>query len=182
MIESGGEERYQAVVAALDAIGGEVCVTDAHGRLLYQNAALRRELAEQRGSCALEQAMVDARQAALARTVADGRVTVHVRTEAAEYEVRAVAATMAVAGGERMVVTTVRERSARRMTPGSLRAVYGLTARETRVAALLDGGVRTREIAQSLGISVHTARRHVESVLRKLGVHSRGEVRQRLSE
>jgi DNA-binding CsgD family transcriptional regulator len=34
----------------------------------------------------------------------------------------------------------------------------------------------TSEIAAALGISAHTARRHSERVLAKLGVHSRREV------
>ena len=184
-------ERYQAIVAALEVVDAGVCVTDSHGRLLHQNAALRKQLAE--GTIALEQAMFDVRQAAAARLGSgcgngaeqvphDARVSIQVRTERTQYEIEAIAIGRPCANGERFIVTIVRERRVRQMTPGSLRAVYELTAREARVAALLAGGVRTREIADALGISVHTARRHAESVLRKLGVHSRAEVAQRLNE
>jgi DNA-binding CsgD family transcriptional regulator len=50
---------------------------------------------------------------------------------------------------------------------------FGLTPREAHVAELLVSRLSTREIAQALGISTHTVRRHVEAVLRKLGVRSR---------
>jgi DNA-binding CsgD family transcriptional regulator len=184
-------ERYQAIVAALEVVDAGICVTDSYGRLLHQNAALRKQLAE--GTLALEQAMVDVRQAAVARLGSrcdngaghvphDARVSIQVRTEATQYEIEAIAIVRPCASEERFIVTIVRERRLRRMTAGSLRAAYELTARETRVAVLLAGGVRTREIADALGISVHTARRHAESVLRKLGVHSRSEVARRLNE
>lgn len=185
-------ERYQAIVAALEVFDAGVCITDGYGRLLHQNAALRRQLGE--GGLPLERALLDARQAALARAMTcwgdavsprrvphDGRVSVQLRTEMMRYEIEAVVIARQNAVGERFIVVTVRSHRGPR-TPGTLRALYDLTDRETRVAALVGGGVRTREIADALGISVHTARRHVEAVLRKLGVHSRGEVRQRLND
>jgi DNA-binding CsgD family transcriptional regulator len=52
----------------------------------------------------------------------------------------------------------------------------GLTRREIEIARLLASRRRTSEIAELLGVSVHTARRHTEHVLMKLGVHSRREV------
>lgn len=179
------------MVAALEVVDAGVCVTDSYGRLLHQNAALRKQLVE--GTVALEQAMMDVRQAAVARSGSgcgnatedaphETRVSIQVRTETTRYEIEAIPIARPCANGERFIVTIVRERRLRQLTPGSLRAVHELTAREARVAALLAGGVRTREIADALGISVHTARRHAESVLRKLGVHSRSEVARRLNE
>jgi DNA-binding CsgD family transcriptional regulator len=53
-----------------------------------------------------------------------------------------------------------------------LRAAHHLTPREAEVAGLLARGVSPRGIAAELGLSVHTARRHVESIQGKLGVHS----------
>jgi DNA-binding CsgD family transcriptional regulator len=51
-----------------------------------------------------------------------------------------------------------------------------LTEREIEVARLIADGLRNREIATSIGVSEHTARRHTEHVLRKLGVTSRAAV------
>lgn len=53
---------------------------------------------------------------------------------------------------------------------------FGLTAQEARVAMMLAEHRRNREIADRLGVSVHTARHHTERVLAKLQVHSRHDV------
>ena len=51
----------------------------------------------------------------------------------------------------------------------------GLTARELEVLALLTEGLRNAQIAQRLVVSEKTIDHHVSSVLRKLGVRTRGE-------
>jgi PAS domain S-box-containing protein len=48
-----------------------------------------------------------------------------------------------------------------------------LTQREVEVLRLLASGVPTEDIAAALGVSRSTARNHIESILAKLGVHSR---------
>jgi PAS domain S-box-containing protein len=50
-----------------------------------------------------------------------------------------------------------------------------LTAREIQVLRLLAEGTSTREIADSLFISVTTTRNHIQNILRKLEVHSKLE-------
>lgn len=55
-------------------------------------------------------------------------------------------------------------------------AAAGLTERESIVALCLVDGMSNDEIAQRLAISPHTARRHTESILRKLGITSRASV------
>ncbi|WP_037935235.1 helix-turn-helix domain-containing protein, partial [Streptomyces sp. SPB78] len=50
------------------------------------------------------------------------------------------------------------------------------TRREREVAGLVDEGLSNREIAERLVISKRTADAHVEHILAKLGVGSRGEV------
>jgi DNA-binding NarL/FixJ family response regulator len=48
-----------------------------------------------------------------------------------------------------------------------------LTQRELEVLRLLASGVATEDIATTLRVSRSTARNHIESILAKLGVHSR---------
>ena len=48
-----------------------------------------------------------------------------------------------------------------------------LTPREHHVLQLMMGGMDTRQIVQQLGVSQSTVRTHVQSILSKLGVHSR---------
>ena len=50
-----------------------------------------------------------------------------------------------------------------------------LTARESEVLALLADGAANREIAARLGISEHTVKFHVSSILNKLGAATRTE-------
>lgn len=72
-----------------------------------------------------------------------------------------------------------------RLTPempsvDALRARWGLTRQEANVASLLARGLSNEATARSLCISPHTARRHTERVLQKLGVNSRAEVGPRM--
>jgi DNA-binding NarL/FixJ family response regulator len=50
-----------------------------------------------------------------------------------------------------------------------------LTRRELSVLRLVAHGLGNKEIASELGISTHTAKYHLSSLLAKLGVHSRTE-------
>lgn len=50
-----------------------------------------------------------------------------------------------------------------------------LTSREVEVLRLLADGTSTREIADSLFISVTTTRNHIQNILRKMEVHSKLE-------
>lgn len=79
-----------------------------------------------------------------------------------------IAAIHAVARGERYVHSSVTEA----IVEDSVRA-FGrsrITPREREILILLASGRRIPEIAGHLGISVHTARRHVGNLSRKLGV------------
>lgn len=50
-----------------------------------------------------------------------------------------------------------------------------LTGRESEILRLLAQGARDKEIADQLGISVHTVKKHVQNILRKLHVKNRTE-------
>jgi DNA-binding NarL/FixJ family response regulator len=50
-----------------------------------------------------------------------------------------------------------------------------LTRRQLEVLLLLAEGKKSREIAEELGISVHTVRTHIQGVLRSLGAANRLE-------
>ncbi|MGH3164681.1 MAG: LuxR C-terminal-related transcriptional regulator, partial [Trebonia sp.] len=56
-----------------------------------------------------------------------------------------------------------------------------LTDAERRVAEQIVGGATSREAAEKLFISVRTVEAHLASIYRKLGVHSRSELRRALS-
>lgn len=60
-------------------------------------------------------------------------------------------------------------------SPDDLRLGEALTSRESEVLTLLAGGAGNKEIAARLGISEHTVKFHVSSVLAKLGAATRTE-------
>lgn len=51
-----------------------------------------------------------------------------------------------------------------------------LSGRQLEVARCLAKGMRNHQIAKEMNISLHTVRRHLEQMFRRLGVHSRKEV------
>jgi two-component system nitrate/nitrite response regulator NarL len=77
-----------------------------------------------------------------------------------------------VGAGERVVERFVP--SLRRRRPPEPVAP-SLSSRERAVMELLVGGASTLEMSVALGITTHTVRTHVQSVLRKLGVNSRAK-------
>lgn len=79
-----------------------------------------------------------------------------------------------------MIVVVVDPVDAKKLGPRELAARFFLTRREIEAAQLLKRGLSSREIARALGISVNTARRHIERVLLKLDLHSRRAVAARL--
>ena len=52
----------------------------------------------------------------------------------------------------------------------------GLTRREMEVACLVCSGITDKEIASRLFISNYTAKDHVKSIYRKVGVHNRSQL------
>ena len=179
------EDVMAALLEAIEASEDGVCVADAAGTVRYQNAAFR---ALMRGGEAqvLGSAVAEAQAALRARSdrprredSASGPSTVVLEGRPAGFRIRCVATSAAAAGLGGGVVTWISRLGAHRVPVTELQRRYGLTPREARVAMLLASGAHAREIAQALGISPHTARRHAESVMRKLGVHSRMEVRDR---
>jgi DNA-binding CsgD family transcriptional regulator len=185
-------ERYGVLVAIVESLDDGISVHDGRGALLYKNGLLGHMLSAEPDGDALQDAIDCARrQAALetsnailsiARARQGGGTAaseVVVRGSRAEYRVRA-RAVRAKAPGGLVIVTVRRQPVAPTLSPAELAARYGLTRAEARVALLLEGARTSRQIAEQLGISVHTARRHAEAVLKKLGVHSRGAVGARL--
>lgn len=60
-------------------------------------------------------------------------------------------------------------------TAGVARHLTTLSSRELEVLGLVANGEANKEIAERLGLSEFTVKRHVQNILRKLGAHSRWE-------
>ena len=57
-----------------------------------------------------------------------------------------------------------------------LRALFGLTRAEARVAIAITQGETSRQVAATLGVSVHTVRNQLQSVLEKTGASRQSEL------
>jgi DNA-binding NarL/FixJ family response regulator len=76
------------------------------------------------------------------------------------------------------VVSTSFGRAVRQPWPGH---DFGLTLRESEVAAFLAQGLRNRDIAGSLWVSENTVKTHLKSIFQKMSVQSRAEAIVRIS-
>ncbi|QUH02676.1 response regulator transcription factor [Saccharopolyspora erythraea] len=85
------------------------------------------------------------------------------------------AAIRAVVDGEVVVELAASRAPKLRGTTDARRLASHLTARERQCLELLVEGAQTRAMARGLGVSSTTVRTHVQSILTKLGVHSRLE-------
>jgi DNA-binding NarL/FixJ family response regulator len=78
-----------------------------------------------------------------------------------------------------IVARSLRARGVRGLRRGPRRTTRdnpaNLTPREVEVLALIEQGLRNRQIADRLFVSAKTVDHHVGAILRKLGVHTRGE-------
>jgi DNA-binding CsgD family transcriptional regulator len=110
------------------------------------------------------------------RGVAEGDLLV------GEVPVTARAAELPGLMGGRAVLVVFIEASERMLpTVAQLGAQFGLTPREAQVALLLAERRSNKEIANVLDVTLHTASRHTEKILWKLGISSRKYVREALA-
>jgi DNA-binding NarL/FixJ family response regulator len=86
-----------------------------------------------------------------------------------------VAAIRAASAGELLIGPSVLARLLPRISRRDKPISAGLSSRELEVLGLMALGCADREIATRLFISVNTARKHVQNIVRKLGAHSKLE-------
>ena len=99
----------------------------------------------------------------------------HIATNGAAYQLRG--ELLAPASNTPLVVVAIERESDSYPSYRELRAAFGLTRAEARVATMLAERKTNSEIARGLGVTGGTARRHTERILLKLGVPRRAAVR-----
>lgn len=179
--------------AMLDAVSSPLLAYGTDGRELHRTPALERLL-----GCDTGRVDVEAAASRLARglatlsfprrsqKVADpSRLSARrsVATGSGRYDLRATVVAEGPLGGDgALIVTVERVGSTVFPTVEAVRERHQLSPREAEVALLLAEGLSNGALAARLSISPYTARRHTESVLRKLLVESRAAVAARLVE
>jgi DNA-binding CsgD family transcriptional regulator len=169
-------------MALADAGVEGVLVYDVAGKLLYENAAAARTLAAdpENMKVRLEIDRLTRSLGSLAGgRAADARITsnarAEIRTRAGTYNVAAVFFELGFASASEKIIVLLTSDCSPATDDVATAERYGLSQREVQVAQLLKRGLGTRDVAACLGISIHTARRHTENILAKLGAHSRGQ-------
>jgi DNA-binding CsgD family transcriptional regulator len=174
--------------AVLDASEKRILLCDERGAPVHASAALERTLAADP-----ERPLIERNVHRLARATAELRMNGNgsrpnlakigervVATVRGRY--RIIASLAGESGPSPAGVIVLLEPLFREALPDAdLRGRFGLTSQEIRVARRIAEGAHNDELARDLAISPHTARRHTERVLAKLGVASRAQVSDRIS-
>lgn len=140
-------------------------------RVAWSIGALVRRRAPAAASAALA-ARPDAPSALRAASAA----TRELRVGTTVYRLRGTLTAEGTFGRDPGVLVTVEASLPTPLTDDEIRERFGLTPREIAVARLVAEGLSNPEIGDRLGVSYFTARNHVEKVLGRLGVTSRGRV------
>ena len=178
MINNGGHARILANI--LDALPHGIAFYDLNADELWRNDWLHKALEggfAERLRSTVGQFVCDALAVADPTAPATGDVLGALALPLDARPAKGVSATCvdgSLFGTATVVLVVVT--SAFEFGPALVGRASKLTKAESRVAAYLAEGLVTKKIAQVLGISPHTVRRHTENVLRKLEIHSRSEV------
>lgn len=176
-------QHQQNLLNALDGLGHAALVCDVSGKLLHVTPCVNAML-----QADPESAFVRAELLAMAGEmcrVARGRCEHHVelrgavrsfRTAHTRYRMHACLYGPHSSGDASYVLASLERLTPTRRSADDLRDEFSLTRTEARVALLLGEGKANTDVARELFISPHTARRHTERVLGKMGLSSRSEV------
>ncbi|MGK9165762.1 helix-turn-helix transcriptional regulator [Inquilinus limosus] len=202
---ASADPRATGALAAIDALGLGLILLDRHGRPVYRNERAEAVIAARDGlladayglattlpaqTRALHQAIAaamllagpDGADAALGRAAAAVlRIPVSRRPPNRPLILTVVPAPGPGRGpapeepGAVAVLISDPDRCSRIDTAG-LASAYGLTRRESAVAALIADGLGPAEAAESLGISIGTARHYLKQVFEKTETHRQAEL------
>ena len=169
--------------AALEALAEDaaigVLVFDAPGHAACENAFFQQlmccEPERERVRAEVRHVIQGAANLAAVRAPRSGVRRSHseLRTAAARYRITATFLHYPRSSESTMAVALVDRVDGNPTHLRDLAARFSLTAREVEVGLLLRAGLSTRQIAAQLGISINTARRHIERIMLKLDVHNR---------
>jgi DNA-binding CsgD family transcriptional regulator len=181
--------RHDRLTASVDLLRQAVALTDGSGRVHHCNRALQARLASEPARAAVEAALAEVgrsvgRQRRARSKLWDPRgpapMTMRITTDAGEYVLSGTLTGIQGSRGRELVLVSVDPPGPRLPAPPELQRDHRLSRREAEIAHAIVSGRTTPQIADALGISLHTARRHSERVFAKLGVHSRVELTRRL--
>lgn len=176
---------HESLAQIVDRVPQPLALCAATGRVLHENPELVHALALDVRDRLRDAIRAAARAvASIARPARGPQPPVHdVATPSGRWRVFGSRLECDVGGVAPTVLVSIVPATSEAPARGSLRASlpelrerYGLTRRQLDVLELLRSRRSNAEVARELRISEHTARHHTETVLFKLGLHSRTEV------
>jgi DNA-binding NarL/FixJ family response regulator len=173
---------FALLADVLDTIDDAFCVVDRRGRIRHENAAFRRDIERHPDPVRIRDEMkrlagraIAGEAPVTAPTVrSDAERIVEFRSGQSKYRARASLMRESPTDSTALVLITLEE--ARAGVPPALAAKHRLTPREVQVLELLAEGHSNKRVAETLGVSEHTARHHTGRVLSKLQAKCRAEV------
>jgi DNA-binding CsgD family transcriptional regulator len=162
-----------SLATLLDLMGEPVALLAANGDLLHQNRALEDLLSD-----STDRTLLTARLAEVARESKIDSRQLHqstAQTPGQRFTLDVHRLEMDLLWPAGTVLIRIIPIHSQILDAGQLAIAFGLTRRQAEVAVLLAQGYRNRELALVLAISPHTARRHTEQVLARLGVSTRAK-------
>lgn len=164
--------------STVDSISDPCALYTIDARLLHRNRVLTTLLAEDRSIGQVVAALCDDAARQLGTPTNVGRElaweklgTLTRRAPVTTYRARACYLSIGARASQPAIFVVAAPVA--KIANAELTGRYRLTAREVDVAHQLAARRTNKEIAAVLGLSLHTVRHHVESVMRKLGVASR---------
>jgi DNA-binding CsgD family transcriptional regulator len=184
-LQSAGMHRHQLDLM-IDASAGPTLLCTAMGLVVHRNARaaalFNDEPLAARIASVCAQVARDVGQAAHSRPGSDLALRPFERNAPGArgaYVIRGTAISAPFAGPPHVIIS-IETVSHARATTDQVRSHHRMSRRQAEVALLLAEGRSNKEIAERLGISESTARRHTEAVFGALGVRSRAQVAARL--
>ncbi len=176
--------------AVLDKLSAPILIVEAGPRLLHANPAALR-LLNARDVLHVRNGVLAAHDAEASAALASAVSQAAFGPAGGEIPVSGCSGAVAVlhvvplpishgawAGGGRAAVFVARPSRTAAPPGASMRALFGLTAREARVFACVAAGLTVAEAAQELGIGLATVKTHLLRIYQKTGVHRREELMQ----
>lgn len=169
-----------SLTTSLDGQEDGAFVLGVDGRLLHRNPAVSRLAVTVVNERVLEEEAREMARALLGEELptllAPSAVSRCIHSGGRPYRLNAVRMREGLFALGPAVLVTVASRETVLPDRDALCERFGLTRRQSEVALLLARRMTNSEIAERLCISPHTARRHTEAVIGRLGIHDRRKV------
>ena len=173
------------IVQLIDQLDAALLVCDEAGHVLHQTMPLIHLLEQERNPRKVRATISQMVHSIRSRVRLRGKTSTapdlpvcqqEIRTPNARYRLEATYSRDNLFASKPVIVLSVQRLDSSPLTDAELKEQFQLTPREIQVTRLLAQGQSNRDVARTLTISPHTAERHTERVLQKLGVTSRAGV------